>query len=43
MNKIQRRFEVQDRDILMGEKIEILDHFVQQLVNSGNRAEARGG
>ena len=35
VNELQRRFEVLDRDIHINEKIEIIDHFSQQLFNSG--------
>ena len=37
VNELNRRFEVQDEKIELKEKIEIIDHFVQQLFNSGMR------
>ena len=35
VNELNRRFEIQDEKIGLDEKIEIIDHFVQQLYNSG--------
>ena len=35
VNKLTRRFEVMDSEIELKEKIEIIDHYTQQLVNSG--------
>ena len=35
VNKLSRRFEVLDSQIEMSEKVEIIDHFTQQLKNSG--------
>ena len=35
VNELCRRFEVLDNKIMIEEKIEIIDHYTQQLVNSG--------
>ena len=35
VNELSRRFEVMDADISIEEKISIIDHYTQQLVNSG--------
>ena len=35
VNELTRRFEVLDKDITVDEKIDIVDHYTQQLVNSG--------
>ena len=39
VNELTRRFEVMDNKILIDEKIEIIDHYTQQLVNSGYAGE----
>ena len=35
VNELTRRFEVMDKDISVAEKTEIVDHYTQQLRNSG--------
>ena len=35
VNELTRRFEVMDKGIDIEEKIEVIDHFSQQLMNSG--------
>ena len=35
VNELSRRFEMMDADISKEEKISTVDHFTQQLVNSG--------
>ena len=39
VNELQRRFEVLDKNIENEEKVDIIDHYTQQLVNSGYSSE----
>ena len=39
VNELNRRFEVLDNKISISEKVEIVDHYTQQLVNSGYAPE----
>ena len=39
VNELNRRFEVMDKDISINEKVSVIDHYCQQLINSGYRIE----
>ena len=41
VNELIRRFEVLDCNIGIDEKVQIIDHYTQQLINSGKRFDRK--